>query len=413
MAKKKLTIEDVLVPKEEIPYEVPDNWCWTRLGVAAEYINGKAFKSTDWKESGIPIVRIQNLTGSNNSFNYSDGNVDEKYFINNGDLLIAWSATLGAFIWNGGKAVLNQHIFKVKPKINKKYLFYLVNHSIDELYRRTQGTGMVHVTKKVFDSIEIPLPPLAEQERIVNRIESLFEKVNKSSDLIEEAREGFEKRRAAILEKAFSGALIQSKPQYIKLKECGEFIKDKKEPEVYDNYLGLEHFISGYGISNYSTGENVKSTKSKFLKGDILYGRLRPYLDKHDIVDKDGICSTDILIFRCNKDISINKYINYFMGTNSFKSYAIDNSQGINLPRVSARVLNELEIPIFTIKEQNKTVEILDNMIDKEFNIDELTTIDESIEMIRKSILAKAFRGELGSNDLREESSIDLLKEIL
>src|SRR5437868_9136857 len=93
---------------------LPSSWKVARLGDVAEYINGFAFKPTDWGETGVPIIRIQNLNSPNASFNYFDGQIADKFKVQNGDLLISWSASLDAFLWNRGEAILNQHIFNVR-----------------------------------------------------------------------------------------------------------------------------------------------------------------------------------------------------------------------------------------------------------------------------------------------------------
>jgi len=111
---------------ERLP-NLPQGWVWAQLGDVAEYINGRAFKPSDWETSGRPIIRIQNLTSSTDTINRYSQQVDEKFLIKDGDFLISWSATLGAFIYRGEDAVLNQHIFKVKPFIDKLFLFYLVS----------------------------------------------------------------------------------------------------------------------------------------------------------------------------------------------------------------------------------------------------------------------------------------------
>lgn len=425
MAKKKLTLEDVLVPKEEIPYEVPGNWCWTRLKFIIDKINYGYTESATMEEVGPKFLRITDIKENGVDWNtvpyctIEDKNY-EKYKLNKGDIVVARTgATTGKnyIIEDDVEAVFASYLirFSLNKEINHKYVSYFMKTQDywNQIMEERKGIAQPGVNAQKLSNILIPLPPLAEQKRIVNRIESLFDKVDKASELVDEARDGFEKRRAAILERAFSGELTNSIPRHIKLKECGKFITDKKEPEKEDYYLGLEHFGSGYGIIGGSSGEDVKSTKGKFKKGDILYGRLRPYLDKHDIVDRDGICSTDILIFRCDDEVSINKYINYFMGMNDFKSYAMENSKGINLPRVSAKVLEELVIPIFTVEEQIKIVTILDNLFSKEIELSDITNIDDNIELIKKSILANAFRGELGSNDLNDKSSIELIETLI
>jgi type I restriction enzyme, S subunit len=114
-------------------------WSKVRVGDALRLINGRAFKPSEWKEKGLPIVRIQNLNNSEASFNYYEGDLPEKFLLNNGDLLFAWSGTpgtsFGAHIWRGGKAWLNQHIFKVmfdETEFDKRFLRLAVNQNLNE-----------------------------------------------------------------------------------------------------------------------------------------------------------------------------------------------------------------------------------------------------------------------------------------
>jgi len=144
------------------------------LGEVAKFINGRAFKPSDWGSNGLPIIRIQNLTNEDATFNYYDKAVEEQYYVKDGDLLISWSATLDVFIWNRGNAVLNQHIFKAIPdtnKISKMFLFYALKYVMDELRAQTHGATMKHITRKPFEQTKIFLPPLPEQERIVRLLD--------------------------------------------------------------------------------------------------------------------------------------------------------------------------------------------------------------------------------------------------
>ena len=179
------------------------------LGDVADYINGRAFKPIEWETTGKPIIRIQNLTNSSTEINRTTKTFEEKYSVRAGDLLFAWSASLGAYIWNGEDGWLNQHIFKVIPKkdISKKYLYYYLLHVVDQLYAKAHGSGMVHITIKPFKATTIPLPPLPEQQRIVDRIESLFAKLDEAKQKAQDALDSFETRKAAILHKAFTGEL--------------------------------------------------------------------------------------------------------------------------------------------------------------------------------------------------------------
>ncbi len=145
----------------------PDGWRRTTLGDLGRYLNGRAFKRAEWSDEGRPIVRIQNLTGSSATFNHFQGETDDRHVVQHGDLLVSWSATLGAYLWDGPDAVLNQHIFKVESKIERRFHKYLLDHKLDEVKRHTHGSGMVHITRRTFDSIPVDVPDLREQRRIV------------------------------------------------------------------------------------------------------------------------------------------------------------------------------------------------------------------------------------------------------
>jgi type I restriction enzyme S subunit len=151
-------------------------WTYKKLGEVATFINGYPFKPTDWKNSGRKIIRIQNLNNPNATYNFYDGSIDPKYLVSNGDVLISWSGSLGVFEWSEDEAILNQHIFKVvfnKGHINKKFFEYVVASRINEMKSKVHGVTMQHITKKEFDVILIPVPPVAEQERIVAELDLL------------------------------------------------------------------------------------------------------------------------------------------------------------------------------------------------------------------------------------------------
>ena len=160
--------------------EIPEEWDSIPMSEVGDYINGMAFKPSDWRDSGIPIVRIENLNDVNANFNYFQGNVDKKYVIENGDILLSWSASLGVFIWHRGKAVLNQHIFKVTPKTNvtNDYLFWSLHRAIKLLSSVTHGSTMKHFQKGELKVTMVALPPLPEQQKIAEILNSrLFHSV--------------------------------------------------------------------------------------------------------------------------------------------------------------------------------------------------------------------------------------------
>ncbi len=157
----------------------PKGWSMARLDDTGEYVNGLAFKNSDWKPAGIPIIRIQNLTNSAVPFNYAAGPFPEDRMAHDGDILVSWSATLEAFRWNRGDGVVNQHIFKVIPDervVTTSYLFHLLRHSIRVMAESQSAHGLVmkHINRGPFLSYVAAIPPLAEQERIVAKVHDLM-----------------------------------------------------------------------------------------------------------------------------------------------------------------------------------------------------------------------------------------------
>ena len=155
---------------------------YKRLGDIATYINGFAFKPEDRGLEGLPIIRIQDLTGNSYDKGFYNGEYPKRIEINDGDVLISWSASLGVYIWDGGKALLNQHIFKVafdKVYVDKLYFVYAVKHNLKLMELKTHGATMKHIVKKDFDNVMIPFPNLNKQveiSRILKCAEDIIEK---------------------------------------------------------------------------------------------------------------------------------------------------------------------------------------------------------------------------------------------
>ncbi|MDO9616221.1 MAG: restriction endonuclease subunit S [Pseudomonas sp.] len=171
------------ISKQEQPFSVPVTWSWVRLGSCLEMINGRAFKPTEWIAAGLPIVRIQNLNKPDAPFNYCNPDaVDDRHVIDTGTILISWSGTpgtsFGAFIWERGKAALNQHIFscfQVGDAFFDKFLKLAINTRLEELIAKAHGgVGLQHVTKGKLEALTLVLPPLAEQHRIVAKVDELM-----------------------------------------------------------------------------------------------------------------------------------------------------------------------------------------------------------------------------------------------
>ena len=188
----------------DAPFDLPSNWEWMRIGDQLNLLNGMAFKSTDWRTAGLRIVRIQNLNSLNSAFNFCEPDIArERSLIDNGTFLISWSGTpgtsFGAFIWERGPAVLNQHIFRCDFKTQSfiaSFLLLAVNGRLDEMISKAHGgVGLQHITKGKLEALLIPVPPLAEQHRIVAKVDELMS----LCDQLEEAKAEREKCRDSLV----------------------------------------------------------------------------------------------------------------------------------------------------------------------------------------------------------------------
>ena len=197
------------------------DWRKIPIGEVCKLINGKAFKPRDWSDHGLPIIRIQNLNDSTKPYNYFNGKVDNKFYVNTGDVLISWSGTpgtsFGAHIWIGEKAILNQHIFRVELNetiVRKSFFVYSINYILQELISKAHGgVGLRHITKKKLESSKITIPVkdgkpnLNFQERIVENIDKLQRKVDFLTIKQNENMRELKALEYAALHKAFRGEL--------------------------------------------------------------------------------------------------------------------------------------------------------------------------------------------------------------
>ena len=201
-----------MAKREKQSESLPRGWAQCTVGDLASYVNGRAFMPSEWKDVGRPIIRIQNLNDPAAPYNYSPEAHEVKYRIQRGDLLFAWSASLGAYIWDGEEAWLNQHIFRVDlyDGVEKRYVYYLLDKITAELYAKAHGSGMVHVTKGKFEENSVDLPPTAEQIRIVSKIDQLISELDQGIENLQTARGQLEVYRQALLKHAFEGKLTQN-----------------------------------------------------------------------------------------------------------------------------------------------------------------------------------------------------------
>lgn len=412
------------------------------LGDVADYINGRAFKPIEWETIGQPIIRIQNLTNSSTEINRTTGSYEEKYRVKTGDLLFAWSASLGAYIWNGENGWLNQHIFKVIPKegVNKKYLYYYLLHVVDQLYAKTHGSGMVHITIKPFKATEIPIPSLAKQQRIVDRIESLFARLDEAKQKAQDALDSFETRKAAILHKAFTGELTA---QWRKEHGVGmESWETHELVECFEIVSGIQKTPARSPKDNPIPYLAVANVYRDIIDlSDIRYFEVTPEeIEKLKLQDKDilivegngsgneiGRCAmwhnelplcihqNHIIRMRNKTADVLPEYVLYYLNSQVGRSVMQERAKTTaGLYNLSAGKVKTIPLAFASLDEQIEIVRILDDLLVKEQQAKEAAEgVLEQIDLMKKAILARAFRGELGTNDPREESAAELVKTII
>ena len=456
MAKKKqieLTIEEklqnALVPKEEQPYKIPSNWCWLYSNFVVDVRDG-THDTPKYISEGYPLITSKNLKNNNIDFdkvNYISKEDYEKINLRSkvdiGDVLFSMIGTIGNPVLIKGQtnyAIKNVALFKDINLINMTFFrFYLeTKFVIDKMKKEAKGSTQKFVSLKYLRNFPICYPSLEEQQRIVNRIESLFAKLDRAKELIENTLAQFEQNKMAILHKAFIGELTAKwrKENNIDLSswENGilmDFCKinpKKINTKEFDDDM-IVSFIPMPCVSDIwgkivkkelrKLGE-VKKGYTNFFEGDVLFAKITPCMEngKSAIVDKlendIGFGSTEFYVLRCDENKLNNKYLHYFVRQKTFRDEAKGEMTGaVGQQRVPKTFLENYKMKVPTIKEQQEIVNILDKLLAKYNKIKNLEQQLEKIELLKKAILAKAFRGELGTNNPDEESAENLLKEIL
>lgn len=431
------------------------NFKLVKLGDFIKQIRGVSYKKSDiytnLNEKSIELLRANNIKDSNlvlDDIVYVDrSKVKKEQILKKGDILICASSGSKHLV---GKSVLIKEntnftfgaFCKVirTEKISSRFLEYFFQ---SQEYRNlinqvVSGTNINNIKNEHIDNIMIPLPPINEQQRIVNRIESLFVKLNRAKELIENTLAQFEQNKMAILHKAFTGELTAKwrKENNIDLSswENGilmDFCKinpKKINTKEFDDDM-IVSFIPMPCVSDIwgkivkkelrKLGE-VKKGYTNFCEGDVLFAKITPCMEngKSAIVDKlendIGFGSTEFYVLRCDENKLNNKYLHYFVRQKTFRDEAKGEMTGaVGQQRVPKTFLENYKMKVPTIEEQQEIVNILDKLLAKYNKIKNLEQQLEKIELLKKAILAKAFRGELGTNNPDEESAENLLKEIL
>lgn len=405
--------------------DIPKHWKVKTLGDVADYLNGRAFKPTEWEKNGLPIIRIQNLNNENAAYNYSTKEFEDKYKICYGDLLFAWSASLGAYIWRGKEAWLNQHIFKVVPKeCDKNFLFFLLMKVTTELYSKSHGSGMVHITKKTFENTKILLPPLSEQKAIVEKIEEYFSELDKGIEELRTAQDQLKVYRQSLLKWAFEGKLTNDNVEEGKLPKGWKWVNidslllNKKNGMTTGPFGSLlkkqEHKDDGVivlGIENIGEGSFKMPNKIFVTKEKALELKKYQVKSRDIIISRSGtvgeICcvplnvvgaliSTNLIKLTLDENNLIPHYFVYMFQGGQVRQQVFDLCKGSSRAFLNQTILKTLKFPYCPISEQQKIVEILEEKLSVCNQMEQ--TIVQSLqqaESLRQSILKQAFEGKL------------------
>lgn len=381
------------------------------LGKIANFINGYAFKPSQWEVEGKPIIRIQNLTDNDKPFNYSTMDVPEKYYVSSGDLLVSWSATLDVFEWEREDALLNQHIFKVVPnyqKIDKGYLQYALKEAIQSMMQFTRGSTMKHVNRGDFLGTKIPLPPLPVQKQIAAVLEK--------ADTLRQQCQQMEQELNALAQSVFLDMFGDpiTNPKGFDLFPLGELSNVQIGP--FGTMLHKSDYITG-GIPLINPTHIVKSqispsfeltiTESKYsslpqyhlFDGDIIMGR-RGEMGRCAIVEGKSVgyfCGTGSLYIRPNQQKIRSRFLNDLLSSGPIKKWFEEQSLGATMPNLNKGIVNKLLVPLPKLEMQIRYENILANISNRLENHRDLKGV---VDSNFNSLMQRVFKGELELKDV-------------
>lgn len=452
MPKKKtaLTIEErlqqALVPAEEQPYEVPENWVWVRLGEVNKYVS-KSVNPISEPDKIFELYSVPSMADDYPEIIAGSDIGSSKQSVCKEDVLLCKINPRINRVWKVSQFTDNELIASSEwiiirnNHINANYLMYCFQSKYfrEFMLSNVSGVGgsLMRAQPKYVQTYPIPLPPLSEQQRIVERIEELFAKLDEAKERLQEVADSFAVRKAAILHKAFTGELT-------KQWRCENGVSDESwEEKKFDDCI--EKMQNGLSKRKGDEGNNIGVLRLANLgEDDLVLDDLRYILltekeEKNYLLSKDDVImirvngskdnvarqiviNTDEKLAFCDHIIRIKynpnivaRYVMYFSKTNAYRKYVEDNmvsSAGQNT--ISRKGLASLVIPLPSIEEQHEIVRLIDDLLARERSAQQATEQAlASIDLMKKSILARAFRGELGTNKASEASALELLKQVL
>lgn len=390
------------------------------IGELCELINGRAFKPEDWGTKGLPIVRIQNLNDPARPFNYYDGAYSDKHLVDTGDVLLSWSGTpgtsFGCFIWARGKALLNQHIFKVQVNrevVSPDYFVFATNSRLGEMIQLAHGAaGLRHITKGKLEQIKLPIPPFEEQHRIVANIRECFERTEEIASLRAAARQESESLLSSLIESEIGQNA--AKAHAWNTRKIGEIVTRVRNgrsisQDTQGNANGAVLTITA--VRDMSLGMEFKKPvqfsdhiASQFAieEGDVFVSRANTL----DLVGLAAVAMStpserliypDLLIkLKVDKESIRPRFLAYALRCASGRRQIKARALGANrsMVKISGERLRQISVAVPTLAEQDQ---ILDRLDAAHCLSDQLISVlrDDEIESLRKAILQRFFAGEL------------------
>lgn len=413
-------LEQALVPVEEQPYDVPGNWCWIRLLDAFNNLTDskKKLKTKEYLVEGeYPII--------DQGKEFIGGYTDNESIVYEGELPIIifgdHTRCIKYIDFSFAQGADGVKILRPKFFWNTKAFYYAFQSiEIPNMgYRRHYP---------LFKDFYIPVPPLGEQQRIVERIESLFAKLDEVKEKVSDVVQLSEIRQLALINHLFTGELVGIKDAYtiplidiveeIKIGPFGSSLHQEDyimggTPVINPKHINKQRINPDKKVS--ITSEKARELSSYVLKeNDIIMGRRGEMGRTAPVSQKEEgyICGTGSLIIRLKKEFRADLY-SQILGSQSVINHLEQNCVGSTMKNLNEKIVNRIPIPYFTKEQQDKLMFRFKTMLAEENQIlDKLGGIVDAIRLIKKSILAKAFRGELGTNNPEEQSAVEALKTI-
>lgn len=435
--------KQIPLPKQ---YPIPANWCWIDMGKVVRMKSGFPFDSSRFSPEAKgkrPLIRIRDVLKGETA-TYTDEDCPEEYIIHAGEILISMDGDFNVAKWKSEDALLNQRVCCIASDsgfLLDDFLYYYLPDSLKKINDATPSVTVKHLSTRTLNQTPFPLPPLAEQHRIVDRIESLFAKLDEAKEKAQAVVDGFEIRKAAILHKAFAGELTAKWRESHNLslsswKEIpwGDFIvsiqagknwlAENRPPQPSE--FGIVK-VSAVTWGEFNEGESKTCTEMtqwndaiQIYPGDFLFSRANTLQLVGNCVivnevTKRLMLSDKILRFKFNDNISAH-YVLYYTRSKRYRSQveALASGNQDGMRNISQKNLKKIVFPVPSHMEQIEIVRILDSLFSKERIVKETAeAVLEQIDTMKKSILVRAFQGGLETNDPTEESAVKLLQPAL